>query len=474
MACCTRRPRLLLLVLVARIAAVLALATGLYGGDYWERTWLRDRARDSWDLRVLYPGNEGVTTQSFTFRFVASMYQGHSGGLATDLMACLEVDGRRFRCVPLPEIDNHSVKVVREMVMPSVDELSLGRHTARVYFERREVPGQRIHESPQTTFTIVNNSTFAQFTQEPQRTNRWMASVAAEQHRWLQDPDFPTNTASAASKDALLLVIGVKTSVQKGFPMRQAIRETWASKATLPGDVRMFFLGCRVADDPFVDPERARVLNEAVEVEKSVYGDLLTSELVGCEDSYSGLVDKVTAFFAFATAAFPNLSFLMVADDDIYLHVERLVQRLRPRTPQRFYAGQVWEEQFQRHIMPERDPSSQYYLPKAAYPLEVLPAFAYGPHVILSADCARYIAANRQDFAVLASLDDVAVALWMLAIQIHPQHLSEFQNLRDSACVDDTLVSLADLSVGAIHAIHDNLLIGRPFCHGYTFSGWIN
>ncbi|RLN86695.1 hypothetical protein BBJ28_00018846, partial [Nothophytophthora sp. Chile5] len=429
--------------------------------------------RDSWVLRVLYPGNEGVTTQPFTFRFVASVYQGHSGGLTTGLVACLEVDGRRLRCVPLPEEENHSVKVARELVMPSVDELSLGRHTARVYFERHKVPGQRIHESPQTTFTIVNDSTFAQFTQEPQRTNRWMAGVAEEQRRRLQDPNLHSNAVSAASKDDLLLVIGVKTSVQKGFPMRQAIRETWASKSTLPADVRMFFLGCRVADDRLADPERARVLNEAVDVEKSVYGDLLTRELIGCEDSYNGLVDKVTAFFAFATVAFPNLSFLMVADDDIYLHVERLVQRLRPRTPQRFYAGQVWEEQFQRHIIPKRDPSSQYYLPKAAYPLEVLPAFAYGPHVILSADCARYITANRQDFAVLASLDDVAVALWMLAIQIHPQHLSEFQNLRDSACVDDTLVSLADLSASAIHAIHGNLLIGRPFCHGYAFSEWI-
>jgi len=38
---------------------------------------------------------------------------------------------------------------------------------------------------------------------------------------------------------------------------------------------------------------------------------------------------------------------------------------------------------------------------------------------------------------------------------------------------DDSIISLADVSTTALHAIHNNLQSGRPFCHGADLSVWL-
>ena len=63
-----------------------------------------------------------------------------------------------------------------------------------------------------------------------------------------------------------------------------------------------------------------------------------------------------------------------------------------------------------------------------------LPPFAIGPHYLLSMDCAEFIHKNKDDLAGVGTLEDVSVALWLLALQVHPQHSEQFTNARLFGC----------------------------------------
>lgn len=86
-------------------------------------------------------------------------------------------------------------------------------------------------------------------------------------------------------------------------------------------------------------------------------------------------------------------------------------------------------------------------------------------------DVVEFIADNREELQGLGPLDDVTIALWLLAIQVHPQHLDLFNNLRETPCLDD-LLAYADLGPFAIRVIHSNLQAGRNFCHGFNAHTW--
>ncbi|KAG6956973.1 hypothetical protein JG688_00011183 [Phytophthora aleatoria] len=267
------------------------------------------------------------------------------------------------------------------------------------------------------------------------------------------------------------VVIGVKTSVITNFAYRQAIRETWASQTDLPRDVKVFFVGCRPRlDDIYNTDERERI-EKAIELEKQTYGDLLTHEL-DCDDSYIDLTAKVKEFIRFATQMFPNTSFVMVGNDDIYLRAGHLVNYLlKGRQSEHLYLGQVWDKRLGRSTSPVRDPAVPNYVSESFYPMSSFPPYARGLLYLISADCARFITKNQRRLSSLGVMDDVSVAVWLLSIQIHVEHTPAFSYLGFHGC-EDTTISLADLTPLAIRSIHSNLLEERNFCHGFSRSTW--
>ena len=62
--------------------------------------------------------------------------------------------------------------------------------------------------------------------------------------------------------------------------------------------------------------------------------------------------------------------------------------------------------------------------------MDSLPPFAIGPHYILSRDCASFVGDNADRLRGVGTLEDVSVALWLLALQVHPQHVDHFRNGR--------------------------------------------
>jgi hypothetical protein len=429
-------------------------------GDVSRRVDLSHKTaeRDHLHVRLLYPEQGEPTPSATLFRChvrrhfeLLTEVEALFYHKASACRVCVEVDGRSppVLCM-LPKIHNlKHASFIQEQITP-VYTLPPGNHSARCFVRCGLSSPRNVRiESDSVSFTVVLDAELA-------------ASRALKQ----RNVELQSGT--------LTLVIGVKTNMQWGFALRQAIRETWASPSSLPPGVRVVFLGCRAPPETRDDR-----FTYGIELERRAHGDLLIDELEECEDSYDGLVGKVTAFIRYVTTRFATSApIVMVTDDDVYIDVRRLLQHVHMHLPSNrecVYAGQVWEKQFNRLIEPVRDPTRKYYVSEQAYPIKYWPPFAFGPHYLLSWECLGLILDNQRLVGEFRGLDDITVAVWLLASGVHPHHVPHFKNLRDLLCLntDDSIISLADVSTTALHAIHDNLQSGRPFCHGADLSVWL-
>ncbi|GAB9465610.1 hypothetical protein Gpo141_00003014 [Globisporangium polare] len=402
---------------------------------------------------------------------------------------CIEIDQLYRKCVPLTSEP------------PQFTDLSSGNHSVNAFLVEdasSSGSGEKLLESKSVRFTVLQDQDYQEYVGMKNRKERELFGIeedgdllawASEQATSTQatscaEDDRVCSTAfrseppAASTEDAakqhpppVVLVIGVKTSVLHGFAARQAIRATWGKRKSLHANgAKMFFIGCQPVLFEDQHREQREAFIRAIEVEKRHFDDLLTDELE-CEDSYFTLPTKVKEFLHFAATKFPHVPYVMIADDDIYLRVDQLTQALRKHGPRtHFYAGQVWAKVVLR-VAPIRDPGSKSYLSEAQYPMSDLPPFASGPHYIMSMDCAEFIATNRNKLKGLAASDDVSVGLWLLALQVHPEHLPSFEGLRVATCTEQ-LVAFADLTSRAIRIIHANLQVGAPFCRGFDLATW--
>ncbi|KAH7459741.1 putative fucosyltransferase R654 [Phytophthora ramorum] len=359
-------------------------------------------------------------------------------------------------------------------------DLPEGHHTARA-FVTDDGGVERQHLTSPTWFSIVSEEEYdvhaANVVEQsraslhlPRDVNllEWME----ERHEKLSDNGNSANTSIILHADGTepVLVIGIKTAVVTNFARRQAIRDTWAQDARKYG-AKVVFLGCNPNMRGVHDESEQRYLQDAVNMEKKVYGDLLTDELE-CEDSYGLLAEKVVAFFHLAAAEFAQTPYMMIADDDIYLRVDKLIQLLQQKgRRKRMYMGQAWGSSFTRISSPVRQESHQNYLPKHQYPMNKLLPYAFGPHYVISMDCARFLSRNHWRLRSLNGLEDVSVGLWLLVMQVHLENTQQFSHLTLQPCRDN-LISFAELSPLGVRIIHANLLGGKAFCHDFDRLTW--
>ena len=85
-------------------------------------------------------------------------------------------------------------------------------------------------------------------------------------------------------------------------------------------------------------------------------------------------------------------------------------------------------------VRPVRTTAHQNYLSEEEYPMDELPPFAIGPHYVVSRDAAAFVGANAEALRGVGTLEDVSLALWLLALQIHPTHVGHFSNARVFGC----------------------------------------
>ncbi|KAG3118214.1 hypothetical protein PI124_g3589 [Phytophthora idaei] len=376
--------------------------------------------------------------------------------------------GETILCVELNGTWQECGSIAKSSI--GLDGLPAGRYSARAFItdERGII---RYRETPPVSITIVTKEEFDVYSAAMMELSGDSSRNGSSLLKWathrqvLESLSIPTigGTKTDATSNGTLLVIGVKTAVVKNFEFRQTIRETWASPDALPHNVKVFFVGCGPnlsAIKSIAERERTRV---AISLEKQTYGDLLTDEL-GCEESYDDLPSKVKAFLRFATQTFSQTSFVMMADDNIYLRTNRLVDELRKEGRlKRLYIG--------HHGRSQRGGIGYRSIPEELYPLRTYPPFAFGQHYLLSMDCVRFIVKNSERLRGLGGVDDISVGLWLLTMQVHVENTVAFSSLREGTC-QNKLISLADLTPFGIQSAHANCVEKRDLCDGFDEVTW--
>ncbi|KAK1939912.1 Hydroxyproline O-galactosyltransferase GALT3 [Phytophthora citrophthora] len=421
---------------------------------------------------IVNPKNGAVEVLPIQMQFLVDAISsaGYKAYYANALL-CVELNGLWKKC-EVPGGSPISFRLLPE-----------GNYTATAYITDKT--GQvHYHEADKISFSVVNTSEFklriAELTEKSRQKQQIPIDMDllqwAEQDKQVETKDDEDNDiilprSSVSSTISPTVVIGVKTTVVEGFPRRQAMRDTWANRDTLPRDVKVLFLGCEPNMAVFQNERNRRRVLRAIAKERAVYRDLLTEEL-GCTDSYRGLSDKVKAFMHLAVGEFPDAKFLMLVDDDVYLRVDQLAEHLRRTSQQKLYFGEVWAVKFANNQQPIRDQKSQYHLPKDQYPMRTLLPYASGPHYVLSMDGVQFISKNYWKLSSMNGLEDVSSGFWQFTMQMKARNTRDFSTLRSSMQCNDTLVSFADLSPLGIRSIHGNVNINRSFCHGFHPVIW--
>ena len=156
------------------------------------------------------------------------------------------------------------------------------------------------------------------------------------------------------------------------------------------------------------------------------YGDVV---VLNATDSYTNLVNKVTAAFRW-TSQHIDSECVAKVDDDVYVYIQHILDRLRVlrtnytmgnvlRRPRKLYVG---------NLVPFGVPivrrGHKWSLPSSQYSEDVLPRYVNGPCYIVSQDVGEYLGRYQ---AVTADhtfhLEDVFVGLALSDIHVFAQSL---------------------------------------------------
>lgn len=165
------------------------------------------------------------------------------------------------------------------------------------------------------------------------------------------------------------------TSAPSHFQRREAIRATWANRESLRAR-RQPFSGVNDWKIVFMLGKTSNAsINARVQREVAEFNDILVGEF---QDSYAHLVIKTMMGLSWASRV--NCTHVLKADDDVYVHIPRLITWLRqPSLPARLYAGYA-----RIGVRVVRRTTSKFFLDLESYPDPYFPPYCTGPFYVLS------------------------------------------------------------------------------------------
>ncbi|TKR95490.1 hypothetical protein L596_009655 [Steinernema carpocapsae] len=147
------------------------------------------------------------------------------------------------------------------------------------------------------------------------------------------------------------------------------------------------------------DPRNVEI-SKKLEAENEDYGDLIITDLV---DSYKNLTLKVYAGLDWFNRFCSEVQFFMKIDDDVALHVERLVHFVNTkfqRSPNQTVYCAFGD------VVVIRNNSSKWYVPPELYAPSTYPNFCIGATYMISAEAAKVIGEKTPEHPFLY-IDDV-------------------------------------------------------------------
>ena len=176
-------------------------------------------------------------------------------------------------------------------------------------------------------------------------------------------------------------------SAAKHNTKRKACRDTWLRN--LPAGVTASFMILPAADPAVAE----RLYNESV-----AHRDI--HFVRGKEGYYEITHSTMSAVVSLRQRA----RYIMKCDDDTYVRVEMILERLRRGTPQYWLWATVG-----RGVKPQR--SGKWGLTLDEYPGKTYPPFPHGPGYVLSADLVHWLAAHQPKVHI--KLEDVNMGVWV-------------------------------------------------------------
>lgn len=226
--------------------------------------------------------------------------------------------------------------------------------------------------------------------------------------------------------DTPMLIIAVKSQVGN-FENRQAIRETWGRSGLVEGVynkgalVRTVFLLGRQDASTGPHPD----LNNLLDLENKKYGDILQWDF---RDSFFNLTLKDLLFWHWLKQYCPTAIFVFKGDDDVFVRTNVLLDYLHKQLEEH----NLWRERTNEtdmnlfigdvinNAMPNREPSTKYYIPERFYK-GVYPAYAGGGGVVYSGSLALRLSEVSQRVR-LFPIDDVYLGMCLHRLGITPKH----------------------------------------------------
>ena len=209
---------------------------------------------------------------------------------------------------------------------------------------------------------------------------------------------------------------------------RQAVRQTWLSLLA-HNSVALGRSNIRAMKDPtnafntlvihywFVcGHDKENDVELSLENETQVYGDILR---LNYTEKYSVLVYKTLSSLSFSASTM-NVKFIVKVDDDIYLHVPRLIWWLKTASlPEKLYAGHVLNR-----VRVIRDSRNKWSVSEQYFGETYFPPYCNGPFYILSKNVVvELLQTSTGDWLSSFPIEDAYIGILAKRIGIKPIQL---------------------------------------------------
>eukprot|EP00039_Didymoeca_costata_P001004 m.48755 g.48755 ORF g.48755 m.48755 type:complete len:330 (+) comp10583_c0_seq3:117-1106(+) len=237
----------------------------------------------------------------------------------------------------------------------------------------------------------------------------------------------PKQVASLDSKDdtkpSTFLFIMIMTS-PNSFARRKAMRETWLTYGNKNAFQYRFIIGIKNLDQGMLN---------LLDKEQAEYNDL--GFLKDFQEGFQRLTQKLIASLEWSTTQFGPIQFLLKADDDTFVRLDKIIPELENVPPSQqdklywgYFDGRAEVHKWGKYA--EKDwHVCDHYLP-----------YALGGGYVLSGRLVKYVAKNK-NMLVTFGAEDVSMGLWMAALNVTKKHDRRFDTeWKPRGCFNDYVV----------------------------------
>lgn len=264
----------------------------------------------------------------------------------------------------------------------------------------------------------------------PEQMKAFISSMHCREYPLLiNQPGMCRRNNSSFGLDSPMLIMAIKTQVGN-FENRQAIRETWGRSGLVKGEsnkkgglVRTVFLLGRQDSSTGPHPD----LKNLLELENQKYSDILQWDF---RDTFFNLTLKDLLFWNWLQQYCPTAVFVFKGDDDVFVRTDALLDYLhkrweehnlwRVRTNETDNDLDLFVGDVINNAMPNREPSTKYYIPEHFYKGRY-PAYAGGGGVVYSGSLALRLKEVSERIR-LFPIDDVYLGMCLDRLGLSPIH----------------------------------------------------